>query len=189
MIASNPCLQFIIVMPHGTAVKVGRTPPPHSLLPIVSVFMVHHLLRIGSCKNPCGYSMLLYSPWIEWHHVQFVLRPQRPLVPARQGAVDSVGTLPGDTSAPQSLPHLLLPKTGHAVSMINADQYRSMADQNSVIDPKCWSIKVNADQLRSMLIFIDRHWYLLTGIGVNATNLIRHWSELIGIDHWYSMSC
>ena len=31
---------------------------------------------------------------------------------------------------------------GHAVSMINADQYRSMPDQIGGIDPK----------------FIDRHW-------------------------------
>ncbi len=35
-------------------------------------------------------------------------------------------------------------KSGHAVSMINAVQYRSMPDQNSVIDLKCG--------------IIDRHW-------------------------------
>ncbi len=46
--------------------------------------------------------------------------------------------------------------TGHAGSMINADQYRSMPDQISGIDPKCISIKINANQ--STLIFIDQHW-------------------------------
>ena len=36
--------------------------------------------------------------------------------------------------------------TGHAVSTIKVDQYRSMPNQNSVIDPKCGSIMINADQ-------------------------------------------
>ncbi len=35
---------------------------------------------------------------------------------------------------------------GHAVSMINADQYRSMTDQISGIDPKYSSININVDQ-------------------------------------------
>ncbi len=44
-------------------------------------------------------------------------------------------------------------KSGHAVSMINADQYRSMTDQISGIDPKL---------------------YLLIDIAINTLNLIRH---------------
>ncbi len=35
---------------------------------------------------------------------------------------------------------------GHAVSMINADQYRSMTNQISGIDPKYSSININVDQ-------------------------------------------
>ncbi len=45
---------------------------------------------------------------------------------------------------------------GHAVSMINAIQYRSMPDQNSVIDPKCGSIILNADQYRSIILNADQ---------------------------------
>ncbi len=46
--------------------------------------------------------------------------------------------------------------------MCNADQYRSMCDQISRID---WEV----------------FW-------INAGNLIRHWSILIGIDYWSSVS-
>ena len=58
------------------------------------------------------------------------------------------------------------------------------------INDQCWSIPINdGSNFWHWLIFIERHWELLIGIGVNARNLIRHWSEFIGIDHWYSMSC
>ncbi len=49
--------------------------------------------------------------------------------------------------------NLVILISGHAVSMINADQYRSMPDQVCGIDPKC--------------ISIDRHW-------CQCHNLIRH---------------
>ena len=62
-----------------------------------------------------------------------------------------------------------------------------MPDQICGIDSKYISVKINADQWRSIPINtsqcgsmpINRHWYLLIGISVNATNLIRHWLVLI----------
>ncbi len=41
--------------------KVGRTTPPHSLLPIVSVFMMPHFLRTGLCVFFESYSMTCLS--------------------------------------------------------------------------------------------------------------------------------
>ncbi len=61
--------------------------------------------------------------------------------------------------------------SGHAGSMINADQYWSMPDQISGIDTN------------SRLADLKKEAY------INNRILIRHWSVLIGIDHWYSMSC
>ncbi len=55
-----------------------------------------------------------------------------------------------------------------------------------------WSMPINTDQCRIKFVELIQnvsHWYWLTGIGVNTTNLIRHWSLLIGIDYWSSMSC
>ncbi len=38
---------------------------------------------------------------------------------------------------------------------------------------------IRIEKYWSVLILIDRHWYLLIGTGVNATNFIRQWSALI----------
>ncbi len=61
----------------------------------------------------------------------------------------------------------MLQLTGHAVSMINADQYRSMADQNSVIDQ-------NIDFHGSTLIFIDRHWCQCHKFDPSLIGIDRH---------------
>ncbi len=66
---------------------------------------------------------------------------------------------------------------------INEDQYQSILLNKD----QCRSTLIHIEKYWSVLIFIDGHWYLLIGIGVNATNLIRHWWVLIAIDHWYSM--
>ncbi len=105
--------------------------------------------------------------------------------------------------------------SGHDGSMCNADQCGSMCDQTSYIDPKCFSIKINANQCGSILlnfsqcrsmriwhwsalksietnweelIHIDWPWSILRNIGMNAWHLIAHWSTLIGIAHWSIMS-
>ncbi len=93
--------------------------------------------------------------------------------------------------------------TGHTVSMINADQYRSMTDQFSEIDPKYSSININANQWRSisintsqffsMAINADQCWSmppwspLATIVFQFDLILINwHWTALIGIDERWS---
>ena len=84
-----------------------------------------------------------------------------------------------------AIEHIWLYNTGHAGSMISADQCRSMPDQISSIDPKyisiilnvdqCWSMSINADQC-----LLDLHW--------PPWYFCLIWSLLIGIDrHWWDM--
>ncbi len=73
------CILVTINRGHAP-VKIGRTPPPHSLLSIVSVFMMPHLLRTGSCEtilyhflheDMCG---ALKESCREQYHVTYCLK-------------------------------------------------------------------------------------------------------------------
>ncbi len=66
--------------------------------------------------------------------------------------------------------------TGHAVSMINADQYQSMTDQISGIDPKYSSININIDQYQSILLNASQCRSMLLNGGQCLLEL--HWLPL-----------
>ncbi len=55
----------------------------------------------------------------------------------------------------------------------------------SINKHQCRSMKINIDQYFSILLNAD-YW---ATFWINNRILIRHWSVLNGIDHWYSMSC
>ena len=73
---------------------------------------------------------------------------------------------------------------------INSDQFRSMTDQICGIDLKCISIKINADQWRSISINTSQY----RSMPINAsqcqsalTGIDRHWEVLRSIDfHWWT---
>ncbi len=58
----------------------------------------------------------------------------------------------------------------------------------SILVHALWSIDGLKKEYWWSLYPIWQHCYLLISIGVNVTNLIQHWSILISIDYWYSMS-